>query len=33
MFITATIPITVTGTPAAAGTSWMPITGNVNVCT
>ena len=30
MFITATIPITVTGTPTQVGTSCTPMNGNVN---
>ncbi len=33
MFITATIPITVSGTPTQAGTWWMPRIGKVNRCT
>ena len=32
MFITATIPITVTAAPSHIGTSWRPMNGNVNVC-
>jgi hypothetical protein len=33
MFITATIPTTVSGIPNHAGNSCTPTTGNVNVCT
>ena len=33
MFITATIPTIVSGTPNHAGSAWMPTIGNVNCCT
>jgi len=33
MFITATIPSTVIGTPTEAGRWWIPITGKVNAWT
>ena len=33
MFISATIPMIVSGTPNHAGKAWMPTIGNVNCCT